>query len=136
MLILWLVIHVCGVGCAVGPHPRFPNYSIGFANSTVEELNEVRADWEVGGHQYGTTVGVLVPAARGENGPAPDPIPPQVTVSWRTPDGQLHHQTVKVAERVKNITFFSGVIWLKITDQGVQVVPLTEEQMDRIGRSP
>ena len=108
------------------------DYAIGFANATAEELSRVGATWTANGKTLRESAGILVPTGYKEFNEEPDPIPGRAEVSWRTPDGRDHQQQVEVASRIPNLAAFSGTIFFKITDGGVQLVPLTNAERDRL----
>lgn len=113
-----------------GPHARSPEYAIGFANRTPVEYTEVRVEWTSGGVKYSPSAGRLSTDSRKEDNEAPDPIPDSATVVWKTPNGKEHRQTVIVAKKIKNIATWTGTVWFKFTDNGVEVVPLSKKEMD------
>jgi hypothetical protein len=138
---LWAVLLVPLVcGCAAfgrGPHPRNPEYSDGFYNATGQELTGVHITWVADGVPYRVGAGILGPGGTGKVSHfAPDPIPPRVTVWWRTADGEEHSRELEVASRVPDLKTFTGTIWFKFTAEaagGVEVVPMSEDdKLERI----
>ena len=131
-----LIIFLC-VGCGSlnfgsGPHSRWPEYSIGFSNRTKEEFSGVEAEWEINGVKYNPGAGILVPGGKAEYEYVPDPIPPAATVVWKTPDGKEHRQTLEIPKKIRDDAFWTGTIWFKFTDKGVEIIPLSKKQMDRM----
>lgn len=66
---------------------------------------------------------------------APDPIPPAATVVWKTPDGKEHRQTLEVPKNICDDAFWTGTIWFKFTDKGVEVVPLSRADMHKLAQA-
>ena len=128
-------------GCTAfggGPGPRVPEYSLGFYNATGRELTGVHVTWVADGVPYRVGAGILIPTAKAVSHFAPDPIPPRVTVWWRTPDGEDgedgegHSREVEVASKVPDLRSFTGTVWFKFTADGVEVVPMSEaEKLER-----
>lgn len=103
---------------------RTPWYGIGFFNDTEEMLTDVHFDWPYKGKFFYCEAGKLIRGATGEDRGAPDPIPPEGTVFWKTSDGVGHSEHVIVASTIKG-WFFDGTIWFKIGKDGVKVEPVT-----------
>jgi len=119
------------------PTPRKPPYAIGFYNASNQQLGEAFVRWSANGFPWIAGGGGLAPDRdhRGHGSTdefQPDPIPGKVTLIWKTPDGQRHEQVMAVAEKVRDIKHFTGTIYFKFTDNGWLVVPLSDEEMDRI----
>ena len=115
-----------------GPHPRNPHYAFGFSNATVADINDVCVDWVESERAWHDSAGIIAPGSNKRNNGEPDPIPQKGTISWKTVDGKVHRQEVLIASQIPHIARFSGDIWFKITDAGVQVIPMTlaqEEEM-------
>lgn len=128
------IVLLC-VGCGssmfdLGPHSRWPQYSIGFANRTKEQFSGVEADWVINGVKYTPDAGMLAPGSEAQYRFAPDPIPPAATVVWKTPDGKEHSQKLEVPKDIRSDPTWKGTIWFKFTDKGVEVIPLSKKQMD------
>jgi hypothetical protein len=138
-LLTALVVFLC-VGCGSSlfdsePHPRRPMYSIGFANRTKELFSGVEAEWLINGVQYAPGAGMLGPGSEKEYEYAADPIPPAATVVWKTPDGKEHRQKMEVPKNIRDDAFWTGTVWFKFTDKGVEVVPLSNEQMHKLAQA-
>jgi hypothetical protein len=93
-------------------------------------MTEVHSRWHENDFDYHDGAGKLSAGATKITSMAPDPIPRQVTITWRTHDGKAHEQTLQVAANVPHIDSFSGTIFFKITDAGVVLVPLTDKQIE------
>jgi len=65
---------------------------------------------------------------------APDPIPPEITVIWKTADGAEHRQDMVVAKNIRDIATWTGTVWFKFADKGVETVPLSKEQMHKLAQ--
>lgn len=133
--LLGLSVLLLNLGCVSsllgsGPHARWPFYAIGFANRTSELLSDVRSEWVANGVKYAPSAGFLGTNSTKEDNEAPDPIPESATVIWKTPDGKEHRQTLIVAKKIKNISTWTGTVWFKFTEKGVEVVPLSKKEMD------
>ncbi len=115
-------------------HPRWPNYAVGFANRTKAELSGVSAIWTWRGIDYSMPCGRLNVGSTAEDFEAPDPIPPEITVIWKTADGKEHRQDMVVAKKIPNIVTWTGTVWFKFTEIGVEVVPLSKEQMHKLAQ--
>ena len=141
VLPILVALSMSGAGCdflqyGIGPHPRNPRYAFGFFNATDEDLHRVHLEWKGRDRPYVISAGILVKNGEAENFKMPDPIPPAITVHWRDANGADHDQGVLVASQIKEIGTFSGTIWVKISEKGVTVVPLTDEEMHDRGRPP
>ena len=136
-LLTAFIIFLC-VGCGSsffdsGPHARSPEYAIGFSNQTKEQFSDVEAEWVINGVKYNPGAGMLPPGFGGkEYRYAHDPIPPAATVVWKTPDGKEHRQKVEVPKNIRDDPTWTGPIWFKFTDKGVEVIPLSKRQMDKM----
>lgn len=122
---------LAGGGCdqlmyGSGAHPRWPRYSIGFANDTDEQFRQVRVEWTENRTSWKLPGRILSSGAEATLSDAPDPIPQQATVVWQTADGLEHQVVLKVRQRVPNLTFFAGTIWFKFDESGVTMIPQTE----------
>lgn len=113
-----------------GWHVRSPEYEIGFANRSSLFLTEVTAEWDDGAKKRALDVGKLRQGSIATVSDAPDPIPTTATALWTTPEGKIHRQNVVVAKKIQDIATWTGTIWFKFTDDGVEVVPLSKKQMD------
>jgi hypothetical protein len=121
-------------GCH-GTPPQEPQtgYEFGFFNATGQELGPQTLDWQTGGVPHRTGGAILVPgggATRFYDSPLP--MPEAATVSWTTADGRPHKQEVQIAKSLPKGKEFAGTIWLKFTDEGVVVVPMTYEERHRL----
>ena len=136
-----ILLATSSFGCCLdssGPlATRKPPYGFGFYNGTKEQFDDVLIHWKESGYFCSSGAGVLSPDGNG--GPQTfyelDPIPARVTLTWRTPDGKPHARVLEVASKVKDIKHFTGRIWFKFTDNtdaGVQVIPMTEAESDRL----
>lgn len=128
------VIFLCmGCGSSMfdsGPHSRSPEYSIGFANRTKEQLSGVESEWAINGIKYTPDAGMLGPGSEKQYRFAPDPIPPAATVVWTTPDGKEHYQKFEIPKNIRDDAFWTGTIWFRFSDKGVEIIPLSKKQMD------
>ena len=131
--LLLTVLGACSLGCGGADywHARNPPYTDGFYNATGQELRDVQIDYEVDHKPYRLGGGLMVPTAVASIEFAPDPIPERVTLSWRTPDGELHHQELAVASRVPDLKHFSGTLYFCISQDGLRVVPVTYDEEHR-----
>jgi len=139
-LLTALILFLCaGCGSSLfysGPHARSPEYAIGFANQTKEQLSDVEAEWVINGVKYNPGAGMLPPGFGGkEYRYAPDPIPPAATVVWKTSDGKEHRQTLVIPKEIRDDATWTGTIWFKFTDKGVEVVPLSREEMHKLAQA-
>lgn len=138
--ILWtfaLAIALTGCGPSLFDsehHPRWPNYAVGFANRTKTKLNDVSASWTWHGVKYSMPCGRLNVGSTAEDFEAPDPIPLEITVIWKTADGAEHRMNMEVAETIPDITTWTGTVWFKFTDDGVEMVPLSKKQMHKLAQ--
>ena len=126
--VLWIV-----GGCAWGTvpgHVREPMYNWGFYNPSQEVLQEVKATYQVGDVRDTPGAGWLRQGSSGRHGPGLEPIPPMVTVSWKTPDDQRHQIALEVASQIPDLEQFSGTIYFVYLgpDHGWKVVPLTAQE--------
>ena len=138
-LLTAFIIFLC-VGCGSsmfdsGPHARSPEYAVGFANRTKEQFSGVESEWVINGVKYNPGAGRLAPGSEKEYEYAPDPIPPAATVVWKTPDGKEHRQTLEVPKRIREDASWTGTLWFKFTDTGVEVVPLSREEMHKLAQA-
>jgi len=134
-----LIVFLC-VGCGSsffdsGPHARRPEYSIGFANRTKELYSGVGSEWVINGVKYAPGAGMLGPGSEKEYRYAPDPIPPAATVVWKTPDGKEHRQKVELPKNIRDDATWTGTIWFKFIDKGVEVAPLSRAEMHKLAQA-
>ena len=115
-------------------HPRWPDYAVGFANRTKAELNGVSANWTWHGVDSSMPCGRLNVGSTAEGFEAPDPIPPEITVIWKTADGAEHRQDMVVAKKIPNIATWTGTVWFRFAEKSVEVVPLSKEQMHELAQ--
>ncbi len=128
-----IVLIFCGcgaIGSTSGPNRRIPNYAFGFANRTQDQLTDVRCQWTFDDTKLTMTCGRLGHDSKKQYRDAPDPIPPSVSVIWKTPDGKEHSQIAEVPKSIRDDATWTGTLWFKFTDQGVDVIPLSKKQMD------
>ena len=138
-LLTAFIIFLC-VGCGSsffdsGPHARSPEYAVGFANRTNEQFSGVKAEWLINGVKYTPGAGMLAPGSTAEDRYAAGPIPPAATVIWKTPDGKEHRQTLEVPKKIREDATWTGTLWFKFTDKGVEVVPLSNEQRHKLAQA-
>ena len=114
---------------------RVPPYRIGFKNATTEMLKGVRFDWDGGTESYNDQAGSLGVGSTKQADSEPDPIPERVTVSWETL-GKEHEKVVAVASQIKDIGHFAGTIWFRFTRDGVEVVPITDDDFFNHDKDP
>ena len=114
---------------------RVPPYRIGFKNATTEMLKGVRFDWDGGTESYNDQAGSLGVGSTKQSDSEPDPIPVRGTVSWETL-GKEHEKVVAVASQIKDIGHFAGTIWFRFTRDGVEVVPITDDDFFNHDKDP
>lgn len=135
LIFFWLFPYIWNTSLyGVGPHPRWPQYAVGFANRTGEQLSGVESEWVINGVKYNPGAGILAPGAEKEYNDAADPIPPSVSVVWKTPDGKEHRQTLDVPKDIRDDAAWTGTIWIKFTDKGVEVLPLSRAEMHKLAQ--
>lgn len=138
ILTAFIVFLCVGCGSSIfdsGPHARRPEYAVGFANRTKEQFSDVKAEWSINGAKYSPAAGRLAPGSEKEEGDAADPIPPAATVVWKTPDGKEHRQTLDVPKNIRDDPSWTGTLWFKFTDKGVEVVPLSRAEMHKLAQA-
>ena len=138
LLTAFIVFLCVGCGSSIfdsGPHARWPDYAMGYANRTKGTLSDVGAHWKWKGQDYEWGGGEFGLGTIKQYHGAPDPIPASALVTWKTPDGKQHSQTVEVAEKIPNISWWAGTIWFKITDNGVEVIPLSDQEMHKLAQA-
>ncbi|MDB5329178.1 MAG: hypothetical protein JWP03_329 [Phycisphaerales bacterium] len=111
--------------------------SVALANKTTQALSKVGLRWEMSEPFSHLTVEGLAPGAGMSYGLGtnPPPTPATATVEWTTPNGKQHRQEVEVRKLLAEPDRFNGTIYLKITDEGVKVVPLTIDERFRRARA-
>ena len=110
-------------------------YSTAFANDTdvmFHDVKATRADDQV----LWAIAGMLCAGGEEMSNDVPDPIPVRVIVSWKTPDGLAHEQSVELAGKIPNAASFTGGIWFVFTDKGVKLVTKADSYWLRIHRGP
>jgi hypothetical protein len=122
-------------GCAAHDsryRERVPQYDWGFYNASDEILRDVFIDWHVGDTPYREGAGALNSGSGAESSFGFDPIPPSVTLTWRTQDGEKHKREVQVAGVIPDLANFTGIIWLKFTKDGdVAIVPMSKADREQ-----
>jgi len=91
--------------------------------------------WNRNGRDEGVGAGTMVPGAKAHNGVASvaPPPPESAVLTWRTPkDGKEHKLKVDIAKLVPAGARFDGTIWIKFSADGVRVIPLTFDEMDKL----
>jgi hypothetical protein len=111
--------------------------SVALTNKTAQALSKVGLRWAMSEPFSHLTVEGLAPGAEMGYGlgSSPPPTPATATVEWTTPDGKQHRQDVEVRKLLAEPDRFNGTIYLKITDEGVKVVPLTIDERFRRARA-
>ncbi|MDB5290620.1 MAG: hypothetical protein JWL69_1861 [Phycisphaerales bacterium] len=111
---------------------RSPEYGFGFYNATGQELEDSGITWVGDGRFHSAGGGVMAVGSTKTQDDEPAPIPEKVTAFWKTADGKMHRKEVEVAPLVTDLKGFTGTIWLKFTNEGVTVVPMTNKEQDRL----
>ncbi len=133
------IMFLC-VGCGSSmfdsvPHARWPNYAIGYADRTSGRLSAVGVHWRWKGKDYEWGGGEFDVGTVKQFGDAPDPIPPAATVIWKTPDGKEHRQKLEIPKNIRDDATWTGTVWFKFTDKGVEVVPLSRADMHKLAQA-
>ncbi|HZL36808.1 MAG TPA: hypothetical protein VFC78_15925 [Tepidisphaeraceae bacterium] len=126
-----------GLGSTFGAMER-THYNYGFLNSTDARIDRIMMRWKRGGAEEGVGAGTLSPGDKAHNGVAtPPPAPPEsAMLTWRTlKDGKEHKLKVGIGKLVPAGARFDGTIWIKFNSDGVQVIPLTFDEMLRMIKS-
>ena len=101
-------------------------YSMAFYNGTTQRLNGVQY---VDSPEF-VSGGVMDPGID-KSCTVSGPVQPTATIQWRTADGVMHEQSVALCSVVPNPDHFRGTVFFEITDDGVHVVPWTEDQWEK-----
>lgn len=136
LIFFWLIPYIWNTSLyGVGPRPRWPEYAIGFANRTKEQFSGVESEWVINGTKYNPGAGILEPGSEKEYEYAADPIPPAVTVVWKTPDGKEYSQKLEVPKKIRDDATWTGTLWFKFTERGVEVIPLSRAEMHKLAQA-
>ncbi|HET6246609.1 MAG TPA: hypothetical protein VFE47_02835 [Tepidisphaeraceae bacterium] len=133
-LLTALAITSACIGCASAEREGV-HYDNSFRNVTPDAMTAVKIDWDSNGRHFTQQLGRVPPAVYHYVGvsavEAPYPIPDEVIVTWKTKDGTLRHQTVKVASRIPDIDRFKGSIFYQFSTDGVVIIPRSYAYQER-----
>lgn len=116
--------------------PARPRYSWGFNNPTGKNLLDISLEYSQRGEAYAIKVDNLPPSPDGAGflTGARDtfgsyPVPEMVTVRWKSEaNGPIHTSALEVASQIPDIVHYTTTIWLRFSDEKVELVTETVQQ--------
>jgi len=123
------------LGSGVSAALEHTRYSYGFFNATDTTIYHVLLQWTRNGAKEAAAGGSLSPGAKGDSAAPPNPpAPPDSAVlTWRTVKGRKEHRLkLQIGRLVPAGARFDGTIWVKFSADGVKVIPLTFDEMDKL----